>query len=295
MNPLYRAAQLIRLIILEGKFRHSGHHIQDVRRQALEGLGRFYPAHKGNTCKNFFLKRPWIRYWVGQAAFVKNAFKTHGGHLSVRALNLCYVRNPKAASTALSYAMLRACYQELKFLSITPAQINFLTDVNLNRQLSVGDREAVFFTVVRNPFARIVSVYREFFERQEEPFVYEEYLFGILSRHQSFRQFLNIVQMIPDKLKDQHLKPQHTFLAFYERQGIEVKILKLEERQAAEEFLHAYGLVFKPLNKSDAYDYRTYFDEGTLEFVQQLYKKDIRRFGYESEVEELRLAIQRRA
>ena len=294
MNTLYRAAQLVRLIILEGKILHGGHYIPDVRRQALQDLHQFCPLPNGNTNKHFIPEWPWLRYWLGQLAFFKNAFKRQGGHLSAPAVRLCYIRNPKAASTALSYLMLSANYQELKHFSITREKINFLTDVNLNRQLSAVDRKALFFTVVRNPFARIVSAYRQFFEQQQDLLIYEDYLFGVLRSYHSFKDFLNIIKLIPDILKDQHLKPQHTFLTFYERQGIEVKILKLEERDTVEEFFYAYGLTLKPLNQSDAYDYRAYYDEDTLKLVHQLYDEDIRRFGYESDAEGLRLAVQSR-
>ena len=276
MNPLSRTAQLVRLIIVEGKFRHSGYRFENARRKALQELEEFCRVpHKK---RNF--KSPFVQYWFGQAAFIKNAFRSQGGHLCVASLKLCYIRNPKAASTALSYAMLTACYPELRKRVITPETVNFLADSNLHRKSADAIQDNVYFTVVRNPFARIVSVYREFFERKRSDFIYADYLFGIFRQDLSFKDFVSIVRMIPDKLKDQHLRPQHTFLKFYERRGIQVRILKLEEPQAVGDFLSGYGLAFKALNQSDNYDYRTYYDEHTLELVHRLYEEDMRRFSY---------------
>ncbi|MEX1239501.1 MAG: sulfotransferase family 2 domain-containing protein [Cyclobacteriaceae bacterium] len=291
MNRLFRVAHLIRLILTEGKFRHSGHDFQNARSKALEGLTQFCPAPDGTIKNRPVLKNPFVRSWFGQAVFIKNALKRKGRHLSAPALNLCYIRNPKAASTALTYAMLSACHPELKDFALTPEKINFLADVTLNQQLSSAQREWVFFSVVRNPFARIVSVYREFFERRHDHFLYEDYLFGILREDHSFRQFLHILQVIPDRLKDQHLTPQYTLLTFYERQGVQVKILKLEEPEAVHQFLYPYGLTLKAINKREAYDYRTYFDKETLELVYRLYHKDIHHFGYEAVLLELKQRV----
>jgi hypothetical protein len=90
---------------------------------------------------------------------------------------------------------------------------------------------------------------------------------------------------------DQHLKPQHTLLPYYERKGVQVKILKLEEPEALHEFLHSYGLTLKAINKSEEYDYRTYFDKETLGLAYRLYQKDIHHFGYEAVLLELKQRV----
>lgn len=287
MTTLFRLAHLIRLIIAKGKLQNRGPDFQNARRKALEGLTQFCPP-TGKVSNRRTLKNPFPGYWSGQAAYIKNAFKSTGGHIFLPDQNICYIRNPKAASTALVYAMLSARYPELEDVALSPEKINFLADANLEGQVPSSQSKAVFFTVVRNPFARIVSVYREFFKRKHDHFIYADYLFGILNKDDSFEQFVNTLQMIPDRLKDQHLKPQHTLLTFYERKGVGVKILKLEEPETIRKFLSAYGLTLKAINRSDAYDYRTYFDKNTLERVYQLYQKDINLFDYEGIVQELK-------
>src|SRR5687768_11848935 len=118
MNPFFRLARLVRLIIAKGKFRQSGPDFQNVRRQSLDGLSEFYPTRGEMISPRRSLRNPFLHNLFGQAAYIKNAFKRQGGHLSVPALNICYIRNPKAASTALVYAMLSARYPRLKNIAL---------------------------------------------------------------------------------------------------------------------------------------------------------------------------------
>lgn len=244
------------------------------------GTGRF---------KKWIFKSHYLRHLSGQAAFLKNALKSEAGHLFVPNLNLSYLRNPKAASTSLSYTMLLALYPELKKFELSAEKINFLTDVNLKKEISPIEKPAIFFTVIRNPFARIVSVYRDFFERPSPHFIYDDYLFGILKKALSFREFVDILQVIPDALKDQHLKPQNSFLTFYRKRNIEVKFLKLEDQHSVRAFLSDFHLTLPVMNKNEsAYDYRSYYDPDTIEKVYKLYSQDILLFGYSEDYQDLK-------
>src|SRR5690606_5029516 len=107
----------------------------------------------------------------------RKALNTKGGHLYLREKGLAYVRIPRAASTSLSKAMLLANFPHLRKNEFTSGEINFLTDHYLQSHIEKDDSPREFFTVVRNPFARLVSVYRTFFELPHEPFLYEDYLF----------------------------------------------------------------------------------------------------------------------
>lgn len=239
--------------------------------------------------RRWILKNARTRSFYAQAAFLKDCLRRRGSHLCVPALNLCYVRNPRAASTALASAMLQARFPELIRQVLTPVQINFLTDVHLHSQVQPEQGDATFFTVVRDPFARIVSVYRAFFEHADEHFIYEDYLFGILKKKLSFKEFAKRVRLIPDFLKDQHLKPQYVLLEYYRRRNMAVRIFMLEEPEKLSGFLSACRIELKPFNMSETpYDYREYFDEESLEWIYRIYETDISRFGYEARYEELR-------
>lgn len=293
MKKIIRLATLILLIIRHGKFRHSGYDYQQIRREMLSDVFQFFPGQsgmeaQGSLSKLKIVKNPYVKGWVAQAAILKKALKSKAGHLSVPALNLCYIRNPKSASTALCFAMLLARFPELKKHALSAEKINYLADVNLHEESASINRKECFFTVVRNPFARIVAVYREFFEQRLVHFIYEDYLFGIVSKDLSFKEFVKLLQLIPESLKDQHLKSQNSFLRFYRRRNIEVKIFKLEETVALNTFLSGYGLLLDVLNKSvTPYDYRKYYDRETLKVVYHVYSQDISRFGYEGVYEEL--------
>jgi hypothetical protein len=169
-------------------------------------------------------------------------------------------------------------YPTLTQKTITETQLNFLTDLNLQTESS---NPSVFFTIVRNPFTRLVSVYRDLFENKGH-YIYRDYLFGILPQQISFSEFVERLSRIPDRLKDQHLKPQHAFLKYYEQKSLEVKVFKLEEPEPLNQFLNQRDLSLPHINKSTA-PYDSYYDLNTFNLVREVYKGDINRFAYKME------------
>lgn len=299
MNALRQYALLTQLIIREGQFRHSGHDFQEKRMQALEDMTQFCPSLPSPGAvwqlKKRLLKNPYLRRWFTHAAFFKSSRNLHGSHLHVPACNLSYIRIPRAASTTLCYAMLAARFPELIHYRMSFEKINFLADVRMEKQAPAEDEERMFFTVVRNPFARIVSVYRNFFEQASGHFIYEDYLFGVLRKDLSFKEFIKVLQIIPDSLKDQHLKPQHCFLRFYRENSLEVKVLTLERPERIRSFLSSYHIPFAEHNRSEKeYDYRTYYDKKTLQQVYGLYRTDVDLFGYQQLYEQLERIVSQR-
>lgn len=270
------AAQIIR----NGTMRGTGQNFHSTRTKSLDSLKEFIPNHQSviNTKK--------IRhYLIGQAAFIRASFRKKGGHLSVE--QLAYIRIPKSANTSVSYAMLGKKFPGLKEKNPDETQINFLADVNLLSVKEIAGK--FFFTVVRNPFARLVSVYRDFFETSHAEFIYSDYLFGILPQTISFAEFVNRISHIPDRLKDQHLRPQHLFVKPYEEKGIAVKFFQLEDSPALENFLKENGMELTHRNKSrEAYDYTQYYNSTILRQVFDLYEADIKKFGYNQVYESLR-------
>jgi hypothetical protein len=287
MTPkLLQWAHLILLIIGKGRLPKQRYDYDQPRVTILKEFPQFFPMGKETT---------WPKersYWSGQIAFIKNAFKVTGGHLSVHEAKLAYIRNPKAGSTSLSFAMLAAVYPEIKYYKLSAEKINTITDVYLKRKISISERSFTYFTAVRNPFARLVSVYRSFFEKASDRFIYDDYLFGILKRDNSFREFVNTLETIPDFLKDQHLRPQHTFLKYYQRKNMEVNIFHLESPNSIDLFLSPYQTSLLVMNKDElSYDYRRYYDNHILTKVYGIYAKDIKLFGYEKEYDRLKSFI----
>ena len=290
---------LVKLFILigrNGSLRHSGFDFPAARTQVLKRLGISAYPDKPSAARHLLMKNPYLRRWIVEAAYVKRCFGLRAGHFSTGEGKLSYVRIPKAASTSLSKAMLQTKLPHLGLLDVTAAEINYLADAHLETELLENGDGISVFTVVRNPFERIVSVYRQFFEYCDGPFIYQDYLFGVLHKDLSFRQFVDAVKVIPDKLKDQHLKPQYYFLGYYERRNIRVTIIHLDHPEDISSFLKKYDLAFESINRGAAsYDYRDYYDQGTLEAVSAIYKVDIERFGYRHIASEIQSIIEHRA
>lgn len=279
--------QLAAQIIRNGTLQSSGQNFNSARAESLKNLKEFIPplvlAHLSQGKPNTGKKSP-RKSFIRQAAFIKHAFRNDGGHLSAQ--NLSYIRIPKAANTSISYAMLVKKYPALTERNPDEYQINFLADVNL--QPAVIAKTETFFTVVRNPFARLVSVYRDFFETNHARFMYSDYLFGILKPDISFAEFVSRISQIPDRLKDQHFKPQHEFLKPYENKGFSIAWFKLEEPALLQSFLKEQGMELSHRNKSQSdYDYTTYYNAGLLKKVYALYREDVDKFGYRGVYEEL--------
>jgi hypothetical protein len=233
-------------------------------------------------------------YLSGQAAFIKNSFSIKGGHLSAPGMKLAYIRNPKAGSTSLAYFILKALYSEIENYHLTADKINTLTDINLSTEFKLSEKLFTFFTVVRNPFARLVSVYRSFFEKASNRFIYDDYLFGILKKDMSFGEFVNKLEIIPDVLRDQHVKGQHRLLQYYRKKKIDVQVFKLESPDDVKTFLSHYGASLAIFNKDEhPYDYRLYYNADVIEKVYRIYADDIKCFGYEQEYLDLRSALRK--
>jgi hypothetical protein len=281
IRTLYKYLRFAGLVWKYGSLKPHAVDINQARRESIHELREFVPAVYFNS-ESRFSKKSLFQNFAGQLAFIKNSFKIKCGHLS--AGNLSYVRMSKAANTSLSMEMLEKIYPTLKQRTITETQINFLADANVD----IRTVAEPIFTVVRNPFSRIVSVYRDFFENKEGDFIYEDYLWGILPRSISFEEFIDRISFIPDRLKDQHFKPQHLVLDYYHRRKITVAVFKLENPEPLRQFLSEHSMQFPHLNKSkQAYDYRSYYTVSLVAKVQALYAADISQFGYENAHKEL--------
>lgn len=177
--------------------------------------------------------------------------------------------------------LLELIHPELKKLALDPLQVNFLADTWL-QNVHAPESGHTGFSVVRNPLARLVSVYREIFEKESPyPFIYQNYLGGILPKNLSFESFVMRISEIPDYLKDQHFTPQHQFLKPYQRMGHDIKIFKLEDSIPLQNFLSNIGMELPHLNKGNVSDYSRYYSQKSLETAWKMYAHDFELFDYE--------------
>ena len=142
------------------------------------------------------------------------------------------------------------------------------------------------FSIVRNPFSRLVSVYKGIFETEgDRPFIYQNYLGGILPKYLSFNEFVFRICQIPDRLKDQHIKPQYLFIKPYQKMNLKVQIFKLEEPGPINEFLSRYKMDFPHLNKgTNGSNYNDYYSKKTKNIVEEMYAHDFELFNYEQKI-----------
>ena len=296
---LLKFTRLLGLIVRYGRLRHSGYDFSKRRAESLKELQEFIPNRKSRgplagyeKIKALLWVNSFSRSILIAVYYLKNSYLDRAHHLHEPSMNLCYIRIPKAGSTSISHSMLISIYKSLKARELSASEINFLTDVNLHSGISATDELPVFFTLVRNPYARIVSVYRNFFENNSEKFLYQDYLFGVLKKNLSFNEFLRRVSIIPDVFKDQHLRPQTLFLEYYRKKKLNIVILKLERPGEINSFLSQYGLTLPHLNQSaEQYDYRSYYDHDSLMLASDIYGADIKAFDYQSELIKLKAFI----
>lgn len=275
----------LRLLIKNSNLRNKPLDFHTLRTETLKGIEQYLPySYSQVPTRKWILMNPVLFNIFATAAQIKNSFKERPGHLSATEQKLFYVRIPKAASTSIASEMLGLSTPELKSKSLTPAQLNFLTDAWLQSELNAV-KNHIGFTVVRNPLERLVSVYHDIFESgSEKPFIYQNYLGGILVKDISFEEFVSRISRVPDRLKDQHFKPQHLFIQPYKKQGINIMVFKLEEPGSIQEFLSTFNLNLNHINRGMKYDHRQYYSENTLNAALKMYIHDFELFGYEQKL-----------
>jgi len=253
------------------------------RKESLAGLEHFLPQPLSVPPEvKWFNHNPVLTNLIGTAAFVKRSYRKEVGHLLAPQQKLFYVRIPKVASTSMGSEMLSLIKPDLKNESLTATQINFLVDAWLQTSINEELKTYTGFTVVRNPFDRIISVYRDFFEEgTDKPFIYQNYLGGILPRTLSFDEFVERISRIPDRFKDQHFKPQHLFIYPYSSgAGLDVQVFKLEELQLLQNFLDSYTIKLLHLNQGKAKTGFTCTDS-TADKIRKMYAFDFEVYGYD--------------
>jgi hypothetical protein len=225
---------------------------------------------------------------VGNLVYLKNLPIQNKNFFFVDALQLGYLRILKSASTSMLRTLLPLIDDKLQDQMLTDKQVDLLASHYSNTEVSRKHNNYHLFTIVRNPFQRLVSVYLDLFNPENPHFGYKTYLFGIFKRHMSFQDFVKVVSIIPDKLRLGHLASQISTIE--ECGGLKkIKCYRIDkDRELLETFLKSQGLKINHSNKHKAhYDYRTYYDSKTAEVVYKLYHKDIIVFDYQKEFESL--------
>ena len=149
---------------------------------------------------------------------------------------------------------------------------------------------ASFFSIVRNPFVRILSGYLD--KIRGRKIVWEHFAarFGLPSKlavdRLSFRDFLVIVSSETDELIDAHFRPQYLNLLWSVCRPHFVG--RLEEITPIEEFHKAHGLAIEEI-RQHATGARErlaeHYTQETVALVRAKYAPDFALFGYSDDVD----------
>jgi|AZII01.1.fsa_nt_gi hypothetical protein len=154
-----------------------------------------------------------------------------------------------------------------------------------------------YFSVVRNPFARLVSFYVNKFQKLQqghsEGFEFSKYLGGVFNKEDSFESVIKKVCNIPDEIADRHFKSQKFLLTVECKE--KVKIFRIEDVGGIQSYfvkknISSLGLV----NVSPRYNYMDYYNLNLVEKIKERYTGDIDLFGYVSEYDKLISYVQKK-
>jgi hypothetical protein len=226
-------------------------------------------------------------------AYVKNYKKAHRQYFFMNNERLCYLRIFKSASTSMLREVLPRVAKNLNTHHYSDQQIDVLADTYVEDSLK-RRTDFIYFTLVRNPFHRIVSVYLDLFDPGNIFFSYQVYFFGILKRGMTFSEFVSAITKIPDSLKSPHFASQYQVIKNTGNMDT-IKLFRIEkDKELLSSFLSRYGIALNHSNRQQkSYSYQDYYDLKTVALVYEMYKQDIEKFNYQAEYAALLTSVQR--
>ncbi len=144
--------------------------------------------------------------------FLRIAQKIPGIHLYEYLVveNVCYVVNPKAASSSLRKAFARYASAAFKNKDLSYSDITYFGSMEKIKKVSI---DRYIFTVIREPERRIYSCWEQKVNRRDSSgyrFLNQYFLFyyPAIRFGQSFDNFISAVSWIPDFLSEKHFMSQ---------------------------------------------------------------------------------------
>lgn len=204
---------------------------------------------------------------------------------------LCFVSNPKAGCSSIKGSLWLAeapeTYDGAPHAPNAPFKVT-LDDLIADRENLCGSS---FFTVVRNPYVRILSAYLEKIQDRNDQNVRLQFLarYGLSNdRDVSFEDFLDIIATDSPDQVDPHFASQHINTLSSVITPAFVGHLERFDRVA--EFLSAFGIALRrhAPHATGAHDrVSQFFTRTTLSSVEKLYEQDFELFGYERDINRL--------
>jgi len=151
---------------------------------------------------------------------------------------------------------------------------------NAQRKIPKQSRHYFAFTIVRDPYRRLASCYKNKFNMEDESkFIYSKYLLGYLKNDDTFEEFVRKVSKIPDILSDRHFKSQKKIIS---RSGRVDFIGKVENLQSDyEKIRQRYGFnELKKRNQTKGKSPEEMYTDETRALTYQRYKIDFDEYDY---------------
>ena len=157
-----------------------------------------------------------------------------------------------------------------RFKNISLQHQDLTTIINYRNILGVDFTNIKIFTVVRNPYDRIISdlLWFRLIKPNYKPHLV---LNVILNKYIYDRQFY-----------DNHVRPQHLFISDVKGKLFQnVKIFKCEElNDKNDELNHFLGFKINIVRNNVNKDYSKYLNKNIITLVNKIYKKDFELFNY---------------
>ena len=210
---------------------------------------------------------------------------------------LVYLNNPKAGCGTIKASLWNWLDQQARVKTYAGAPHDraadpFADDVFAREECDPAAlKSAVFFSVVRNPYVRILSAYLNKIVRDNpiwrgfaERFAFPASFTG---KDLSFRDFLVILTCEPDELLDVHFRPQYLNLLWPVCRPHFVG--RIETMTDVVGFLSQYGVaqtVHRRNTTAADEKLMDYYSDETTELVRKKYADDFRIFGYSTDIGE---------
>jgi len=205
---------------------------------------------------------------------------------------LVYLPIPKVACTAIKLSLYD---QELKNKDDYHDYMNIHSQLasKQSHRLSAEEKQYFKFAFVRDPFARLVSCYKDkvikpqqhngryYFDTGYNKQLIQRLYGNSFKVDMSFSEFVKLVVKIPDLLADGHFMSQTAFLYRFNKR-IPDYIGKLENIESDWNMLsEKFDLpVLAVKNKTKHVGLSEYYTDELIDIVCQRYKKDISNFDY---------------
>jgi hypothetical protein len=140
------------------------------------------------------------------------------------------------------------------------------------------------FSMVRNPFDRLVSCYTNKILKEDYPPIQKGYG-NLFYQGMPFDEFVHSVCKVPDIFSDRHFRSQYSYI-YYKGKSLVDYIGRFENLEEDLAFIiDKYDLGKIPhINKSSKRsDYRDYYTPELVELAYQRYRDDIEKFDYQKE------------